>query len=178
MRWRPPESRPDRAARAEPEGVGYKGGMAEGACDVWFYHLERTGLDQALPELLEKTLQRGWKALVRSAEPGRIEHLDGWLWSYRDDSFLPHAAAGEPDAARQPVLLSTGFDNPNRAEALFLLDGAEPGELSDFTRCLVLFDGADEGQLATARALWSRLKGQGLPVAYWKQQARGWEKQA
>ena len=35
------------------------------ACEVWFYHLERTSLDQALPELLEKTLARGWKALVR-----------------------------------------------------------------------------------------------------------------
>lgn len=167
-----------RAGRAEAGGLGYKGAMAEGACDVWFYHLERTGLDQALPELLEKTLQRGWKALVRSAEAARIEHLDGWLWSYRDDSFLPHAAAGEPSAARQPVLLTTGFENPNGAEALFLVDGAEPGELADFTRCLVLFDGGDEEQLTSARALWSRLKAQGLPVSYWKQQARGWEKQA
>ena len=69
--------------------------MAEG-CEVWFYHLERTGLDQALPELLEKTLARGWKALVRTPEPQRIEHLDGWLWSYRDESFLPHGPAGEP----------------------------------------------------------------------------------
>ena len=40
--------------------------MAE-ACEVWFYHLERTSLDQALPELLEKTLARGWKAVVRTA---------------------------------------------------------------------------------------------------------------
>ena len=36
--------------------------MSEPACDVWFYHLERTTLDQALPELLEKTLARGWRA--------------------------------------------------------------------------------------------------------------------
>ena len=35
-------------------------------CEVWFYHLERTGLEQALPELLNKTLARGWRALVRS----------------------------------------------------------------------------------------------------------------
>jgi DNA polymerase-3 subunit chi len=152
--------------------------MTEGRCEIWFYHLERTGLDQALPELLEKTLSRGWKALVRTALPERVEHLDGWLWSYRDESFLPHAPASEPNAARQPVLLTTGFDNPNAANALFLVDGAEPGVLDGFARCLVLFDGADEGQLAAARALWSRIKGEGHPVSYWKQQARGWEKQA
>jgi DNA polymerase-3 subunit chi len=43
---------------------------------------------------------------------------------------------------------------------------------------VVLFDGADEVQLAAARGLWSRIKAGGHPVSYWKQQARGWEKQA
>lgn len=151
--------------------------MADAPCEVWFYHLERTGLDQALPELLEKTLQRGWKAVVRSAEPDRIEHLDGWLWSYHEDSFLPHAPADEPNAARQPVLLTTGFENPNAADALFLVDGAEPGELVGYARCVVLFDGADEGQLAAARKQYAKAKADGLAVSYWKQQARGWEKQ-
>jgi DNA polymerase III subunit chi len=117
--------------------------MAE-ACEVWFYHLERTGLDQALPELLEKTLQRGWRAIVRSPVAERVEHLDAWLWSYRDDSFLPHGPAGEAMAARQPILLTTGEDNPNGADALFLVDGAEPGSLAGFKRCVVLFDAADD----------------------------------
>jgi DNA polymerase-3 subunit chi len=141
--------------------------MAEAACEVWFYHLERTGLDQALPELLEKTLARGWKAVVRTPAPERIEHLDSWLWTYRDESFLPHAPASEPGAARQPVLLTTELENPNAADALFLID-----------RCVVLFDGGDAGQRAAARAQWSRIKASGAPVSYWKQQERGWEKQA
>jgi DNA polymerase-3 subunit chi len=149
--------------------------MAEG-CEVWFYHLERTSLDQALPELLEKTLARGWKAIVRAREAQRIEHLDGWLWTYRDESFLPHAPAAEPGAARQPILLTTDFENPNQADALFLVDGAEPGELAGYTRCLVLFDGADDAQVAVARNQWRAIKGGGLPVSYWKQQGRGWEK--
>ncbi|MES2722809.1 MAG: DNA polymerase III subunit chi [Pseudomonadota bacterium] len=147
-------------------------------CEVWFYHLERTGLDQALPELLEKTLARGWKAIVRATGPQRVEHLDGWLWAYRDESFLPHAPADEPGAARQPILLTTGDENLNAADALFLVDGAEPGELGDYTRCVVLFDGGDEEALATARRQWKSVKAKGLPASYWKQQARGWEKQA
>ena len=151
--------------------------MAE-TCEVWFYHLERTGLDQALPELLEKTLQRGWRAIVRSPVPERVEHLDGWLWSYRDDSFLPHGPAGEPTAARQPILLTTEAHNPNGADALFLVDGAEPGDLSGFKRCVVLFDAADEAQVAAARAQFRKAKAEGFPVSYWQQKGRGWEKQA
>jgi DNA polymerase-3 subunit chi len=153
--------------------------MAEAAAtEVWFYHLERTALEQALPELLEKTLQRGWKALVRVREAARLQHLDGWLWTYRDESFLPHAPDDEPNAARQPILLTTGFENANGADALFLVDGAEPGELAGYARCVVLFDGGDEAQLAVARAQWSAVKASGAAVSYWKQQARGWEKQA
>ncbi|MCR5880307.1 DNA polymerase III subunit chi [Phenylobacterium sp. J367] len=152
--------------------------MADAPCEVWFYHLERTGLDQALPELLEKTLQRGWKAVVRTPHAERLEHLDGWLWSYREDSFLPHGIAAEPNAARQPVLLTTADENPNAADALFLVDGAEAGELAGYARCVVLFDGGDEAQLAAARAQWSRIKATGAPVSYWRQRERGWEKQA
>ena len=148
------------------------------ACEVWFYHLERTGLDQALPELLQKTLQRGWRALVRTPDPARVEHLDGWLWSFRDDAFLAHGTAEEPLAERQPVLLTTDGANLNDAQAVFLLDDAEPGSLEGFERCLVLFDGRDEAALAAARRRWSDLKGQGLPVSYWRQTGEGrWEKQ-
>jgi DNA polymerase-3 subunit chi len=149
------------------------------ACEVWFYHLESSGLDQVLPELLTKTLGRGWKALVRATSRERLEHLDGWLWSYRDDAFLAHGLDDEPLADRQPILLTRGMENPNGAQALFLLDGAEPGELEAFERCIILFDGRDEAALEAARARWAALKSQKLPVSYWRQTAGGgWDKQA
>lgn len=153
--------------------------MADAGCEVWFYHLERSTLDQVLPELLEKTLARGWRAIVRSPEPERIEHLDGWLWSYRDASFLPHGLDDEPLAARQPILLTAGLDNPNHAQALFLIDGAEPGPLDGYARCILLFDGRDDASVALARRRWKAFRDQGLAVSYWRQGAeRGWEKQA
>ncbi|MFT4252489.1 MAG: DNA polymerase III subunit chi, partial [Caulobacter sp.] len=86
--------------------------MAAEPCEIWFYHLERSSAEQVLPELLEKTLGRGWKALVRGGDPMRLNALDAHLWTFRDDSFLPHGLAEEPLAERQPVLLSTGLDNP------------------------------------------------------------------
>ena len=152
--------------------------MSEAPCEVWFYHLERSGLDQVLPELLERTLGRGWKAIVRAREADRVEHMDGWLWAYRDDSFLPHGPSGEPQAERQPILLTPGFENPNGADVLFLVDGAEPGELAGYARCMIVFDGRDEAQLAVARSQWKAVKAKGHLATYWKQQDRGWEKQA
>ena len=145
------------------------------ACEVWFYHLERQGLDQVLPTLLERTLQKGWRALIRATSAERIEHLDGWLWSYRDDSFLPHAAdpGGSP---ADPVVLTAQSGNPNQAEALFLVDGAEVEDLAGFQRCSVLFDGKDEAALQAARAQWRRFRDAGVSAAYWRQGETGWEK--
>jgi DNA polymerase-3 subunit chi len=151
--------------------------MSEGACEVWFYHLERTALDQALPDLLEKTLAKGWRAVVRATTAERLARLDSWLWTYRDDSFLAHGLADEPEAARQPILLTLADDNLNRADALFLVDGAEEQLFQGYQRCIDLFDGRDEAAVAAARQRWKLARGLGLPVTYWKQGARGWEKQ-
>jgi DNA polymerase-3 subunit chi len=153
--------------------------MTGAPCEVWFYHLERSGLDQVLPELLEKTLARGWRALVRPRDRDRAEHLDGWLWSYRDDSFLPHGTEAEPSAARQPVLIAVAPDNLNAANVLFLIDGAEAGDISSFERCILLFDGRDSEALAEARRRWSGFKSAGRPVSYWRQgETSGWRKEA
>lgn len=148
-------------------------------CEVWFYHLERTPLERALPDLLEKTLSKGWRALVRATSPERLAQLDEALWTYKDDSFLAHGVAGEPHAPRQPILLTTAAANENQAQALFALDGAEPGDLSGFARCIFLFDGADEAAVALARTRWKALKSGGLAISYWKQNERGgWVKAA
>lgn len=153
--------------------------MSDAPCDVWFYHLERSALDSVLPSLLEKTLARGWKALVRTSDRDRIDHLDGFLWTYRDDSFLPHGVEGEALAPREPVLLTTGAENTNQAQALFLIDQAQAGSLVGFERCIILFDGRSPDALAHARDRWKAFKADGHGVSYWRENENGgWEKQA
>lgn len=147
--------------------------------EIWFYHLERSSLDQVLPGLLEKTRERGWRALVRVSDPRRLDELDEWLWTWRDDSFLAHGRASEPDAARQPILLTGSMENPNRAQALFIVDSAELGDTEIYDRCFILFDGRDDSALAGARGRWKALRDSGANLAYWKQSPEGrWEKAA
>ncbi|HYC98645.1 DNA polymerase III subunit chi [Brevundimonas sp.] len=147
--------------------------------EIWFYHLERSTLDQVLPGLLEKTRERGWRALVRAAGGGLLDDMDERLWTYRDDSFLAHGLASEPEAARQPILLTDSTENPNGAQALFILDDAELGDTKGFDRCFIIFDGRNDTALAAARVRWKTLKDAGANLAYWKQSPEGrWEKAA
>lgn len=146
--------------------------------ELWFYHLERTTLADALPELLEKSLDKGWRALVRAPSEERLSQVDALLWTHRDDGFLAHGRWDEADPERQPVLLSIPEDNANKADILFALDGVEPGDPGAFKRCCVVFDAADEGAVQSARSLWKKAKADGHSIAYWKQSIEGrWEKQ-
>ncbi len=150
--------------------------------DVFFYHLERQSLEQALPLLLEATLKRDWRAVVQAGSQERVEALDALLWNWRDDSFLPHARAGDArfaDAAvDQPVWLTLEEESPNGAHVLFLVDGAMRTKLDGFERCVIIFDGRDETALAEARAHWKGLKEAGHALTYWQQSPDGkWQKQ-
>jgi len=146
--------------------------------EILFYHLERATLANVLTGLLEKTLQRGWKAVVRTGSRERLEALDNHLWTYRDDAFLPHGMEG--DGAAQPVWLTMGNDMPNAPQILFLVDGAEadPSGINDLERCVMIFDGNDEPSVICAREFWKTTAAVGHDVTYWKQSGSdGWEKQ-
>lgn len=151
--------------------------------EVLFYHLERRTLDDVLPGLVEKTLDRGWRALIRTESADRAQAIDNLLWTYSEESFLPHAQAGDGDPARQPVLVTVEEGNANAANVLFLVGGAAPpawssGEANALTRIVLMFDGRDTEAVNGARAAWKSAKDASHEVTYWKESASGkWEKQ-
>ncbi|MEJ0019236.1 MAG: DNA polymerase III subunit chi [Acetobacteraceae bacterium] len=146
--------------------------------EVGFYHLTRTGPDQALPQLLGRTLGAGQRALVLCASDERVAALDAALWLCAEPDWLPHGTAADGDAALQPIWLATDDTAPNGARFLFLVDGAESLRLDAFARVFDLFDGKDEAAVAAARRRWSAAKTAGHALTYWQQGVRGWEKKA
>ena len=146
--------------------------------EILFYHLETRPLEKVLPVLLEKTLERGWRAVVETGSPERARLLDDLLWTWRDDRFLPHGLSGEPNEAHQPVLIVTGPDNANGANVRFYVDRAVPREGGDYQRVVFMFSGHDPDALAEARAAWKALR-EGHDLTYWQQDGEGrWVKKA
>lgn len=141
--------------------------------EVRFYHLTRTPLHQALPQMLERTLERGQRAVVKAGSEERVEALAAGLWTYNDRSFLPHGSIRDGRAELQPVWLTTEDAVPNGAEVLFLTDGSTSEDLSRFSLCAVLFDGGDPDAVSAARAQWTALKDEGHGVTYWQQDESG-----
>lgn len=155
--------------------------MSESAgTEISFYHLQAKPLEAVLPQLLERSLQRGWSVVVQAVTPERVTALDDLLWTYSDESFLPHATDREPDAERERVVLTAGTGNPNGATVRFLVEGAPlPATLDGLTRLVLLFDGNDEAALAAARGAWAELRKAGRHPTYWQQDEDGrWQKKA
>ena len=142
--------------------------------EIRFYHLTRSTVDQALPDLLERTLSRGWRAVVKGRDEAEVESLNERLWTFRSESFLPHSTAKEGCAEDQPVWLTTAEENPNKAQVLFLLDGVETEMLDDYELVCSLFDGNDSDRVAAARGRWTAYKQAGHQLAYWQQGEKGW----
>src|SRR4028118_1595487 len=94
--------------------------------EVLFYHLQHQPLEAVLPTLLQKSLERGWRAVVQVTTEERMSALDDHLWTFADESFLPHGTDREAHAADQPVLITLGAANPNGASTRLLADGADP----------------------------------------------------
>jgi DNA polymerase-3 subunit chi len=145
--------------------------------DVGFYHLVATPLEKALPKLLEKVLGSGARAVVMAGSTERVEALNGLLWTYAPNGFLPHGSAKDGQAERQPIWLTTKDENPNLATILVLTDGAMSDNLPSYARCLDVFDGADETAVAQARERWKLYKDAGHGLTYWQQtDSGGWER--
>ncbi|MEM6780744.1 MAG: DNA polymerase III subunit chi [Pseudomonadota bacterium] len=147
--------------------------------EVRFYHLQKQTLDQALPQILTKALSIGHRIVVKLGSKDSVEHMNKHLWTYRQDSFLPHGSAKDGHAEYQPIWLTAENDNPNNADLLVTGGGAIPDSIEDYKLCCEFLDGFDDDAITQARERWKSYKDKGFEVTYWQQDDKGaWNKKA
>lgn len=142
---------------------------------VDFYHLQRQTLDEVLPKLLEKAYETGQKILVKIGNEERVEFINSLLWTYNDQSFLPHGSKKDGNGDIQPIWLTAENDNPNGASLLFLVDGAEAAmeTVAAFSRIFNIFDGNNSEAVQKSREFWKALKAAEHECHYWQQDDAG-----
>jgi DNA polymerase III subunit chi len=144
--------------------------------EIGFYHLTRSTLAQALPQLLARTLAAGQRALVLGSNVAGLDALSTALWA--QPGWLPHGLASDGDPDLQPIWLTTEAEPLNGARYLFLVDGAETDRLTEYDRAFDLFDGNNPESVAAARIRWKAAKDAGHSLAYWQQTESSWQKKA
>ena len=147
---------------------------------VRFYHLTMRSVDETLPLLLEKTLERSKRAVVRFETQERLAAINQNLWTYNERRFLPHGSAKEGFEPDQPIWLTCEDDSPNGASYEFLLENRAALEPQRLEMVAILFDARDEQAVQAARGQWKTLKAlPELALSYWQQTlSGGWEQKA
>ena len=143
---------------------------------VDFYQLAGTPPEQIIASLAEKVVQADGRLLIVAGDETYLARLDRMLWDQGAASFLPHGVAGGPDDARQPILLSTSEDAPNRARNMLIADGEWRDAALTYDRSFFLFDAET---LEAARLAWKLLSGrEGVERRYWAREDGKWVKKA
>lgn len=100
---------------------------------VDFYILAAQGRDAVLRtacRVAEKAWQSGHRVYVHTASPQAATAVDELLWTFRQESFVPHALDGAPDAAEltsaTPVLIGTGEPTHEALDVLINLTDTVP----------------------------------------------------
>lgn len=138
---------------------------------VDFYQLTRDPAEKVLPTLAQRVLDSGGRLLIVS-NSAQLDAISAALWTWKANSFLAHAKAGEGDDSIQPILLSSEPVVANDAKFIALADGLWRDEALTFDRIFNLFPPSQTGDARTAwRSLGER---EDVERRYWKQDGGKW----
>lgn len=113
--------------------------------------------------VVETAWRRGRKVYVHTASPGEARQLDELLWTFRQDSFLPHGLSGEPGSDSLPVTIGSGEPPPDALDVVLNLSGEIPGFV-DRSRRVAEVVAADEDARTAARARYRDYRERGFPL--------------
>ena len=147
-------------------------GMSAKADPPAFYDLDGAPLDLGLGRLLETALAEGRRVCVRLGQEERVAALDQGLWTYRNDSFLPHGSEGDP--SEHPVWVTAAPGNPGGADLLVVVDDASLEGRDAFADSIYLFDRRDPAMRDIARDRFAAFRDEGSRPAYLRFGPAGW----
>lgn len=96
--------------------------------------------------LLEKAYQRGHRVFVYCDNQSEAEHLDELLWTYKDDSFIPHNLQGE--GPEPPPAVQIGYASEPRgfSDILLNMSATIPSWTSRFRRIMEVVSAQDSAK--------------------------------
>ncbi len=123
---------------------------------VFFVRLERQEKALHIGRLTERHFDRSQRILIVVVNDDMAASLDRYLWTWKKDSFLPHAvqhSINEP--CDEAIVISTREHNSNNADVLIC---ATPCSSSFFQDFQVIYDFAETYDVQLADAARERFR--------------------
>jgi len=114
--------------------------------------------------LLEKAVRQGNRILVHTHSSSMSSQLDELLWSYKAESYLPHAViSSKKDEVSEPIALTHDTDSPHHNDLFVNVSLQLPSTFSRFKRFAQVVNQTD-ASLTASRQHFAFLKDRGYPI--------------
>jgi len=116
--------------------------------------------------LVERIREKGLRILIHCPDGESARHIDRLLWTFRQESFLPHGLVGRAiDTELTPVLISRDGSPDGESQVLINLAPDIPPFFARFDRVCEPVD-QDPALLAAGRGKFKRYRDQGYPLGH------------
>ena len=115
-------------------------------------------------QLAEKVRKEGYNIYIHTASREQAATIDDLLWTFRDISFLPHAAIDSTDAAEDsPIIIGWEGEDPQRRQVLMNVSGAAPERTDAYERIIEVVP-SDPASRHQARLRYKDYRARGLEM--------------
>lgn len=116
--------------------------------------------------LVRKARAADMKVVVFAADPAQMSALDDALWTFSEQDFLPHVAAGDELAAMTPVILTHDAGQPlPHHQVLINLSREMPAHFARFERMFEIVS-SEEDDLLAGRERYRQYQQRGYPLTH------------
>lgn len=113
--------------------------------------------------LAEKAYDRGHRIFIHAGSREQAEAVDDLLWTFRDESFLPHVLCSDQLADESPIQIGHGDEPRGDCDVLINLSHEVPSFFSRFQRVAELVGSGDE-ERQRSRQAFRFYKDRGYPL--------------
>ena len=113
--------------------------------------------------LTDKAYRQGRRIYIHTESPAETRMLDSLLWTFRDQSFVPHGVAGLADPEITPVIIGDTEPPEQVDDVLINLSPRVPPFFSRFQRVAEVVD-HHESAKRTSREHYRFYKDRGYPL--------------
>ncbi len=136
-----------------------------GETKIIFIDTEKYGKDKSLALATEKFYNLGEKILILTSSKERGEFLDDFLWTFKQQSFLPHTFS-EEIVKDEPIVITIAEKNLNGANVLILDAPVSTDFMKEFSYVVDFADRTTSSSLQESRKRFKKYKDTGLHVSY------------
>ena len=143
---------------------------------AFFYNMSHRDVVADIAWLAENIFKKNNRIIIFCSDQETTEVVDDFLWSTRDESFIPHSKKKDGKDTFDPILVTADLDGSYDHNVLLALNGGliKEKDWQRFAKIYYFFDDQDIKEKENARSMWKSFSSLNIECKYWINEKNKW----